>query len=157
LPYPFEDESVDEVHMYHVLEHLNNPLQKVEELHRILKVGGKLFIRVPHFSSMGAFSDITHIRPFGYASFDCFVKDTYHHFYTNKEFKILNREIKYFGTYPNKGIYAKYIHLNNCNLFLKPIVRTMNFLIKISPTFFERIWCYWVGGAIEIVITLKKI
>jgi len=156
VPYPFKDNFADEIHMYHVLEHLNNPLEKVEELHRILKPGGILYIRVPHFSSMGAFSDITHVRPFGYASFDCFIKDTYHHFYTKLEFKILNKQIKYFGTYPNSGVYAKYIHPNNCIFILKPIVRVINFLIKLSPTFFERIWCYWVGGAIEVVVTLQK-
>jgi len=157
VPYPFESNYADEIHMYHVLEHLHDPLEKVEELHRILKPGGILYIRVPHFSSMGAFSDITHVRPFGFASFDCFIKDTYHHFYTKLEFKILDKQIKYFGTYPNSGVYAKYIHPSNCYLILKPIVRTINFFIKLSPTFFERIWCYWVGGAIEIVVTLQKI
>jgi len=142
--------------LYHVLEHLNEPIKKVEELHRILKVGGKLFIRAPHFSSMGAFSDITHIRPFGYSSFDCFERDAYHHFYTKVNFKILKKQIKYFGLYPNSGIYEKYIHQNQCFYPIRPIVRTINWLISLSPTFFERIWCYWVGGALELVVTLKK-
>lgn len=156
LPYPFPDNYADEIHMYHVLEHLSSPLQKVEELHRILKPGGLLHIRVPHFSSMGAFSDITHVRPFGYISFDCLQPDTYHHFYTEVQFEILNKEIKYFGLYPNTGVYEKYIHNNKCPLFLRPFVRFLNFLINLSPTFFERFWCYWVGGAIEVVVDLRK-
>lgn len=155
-PYPFEDNYADEIHFYHVLEHLHNPLQKMEEIHRILKPGGVLHMRVPHFSSMGAFSDITHVRPFGYASFDYFDKNNYHHFYTEKEFEILHKQIKYFGLYPNSGMYAKYIHGNQCHPIARPIVLAINWLIKLSPTLFERIWCYWVGGATEVVIDLKK-
>jgi SAM-dependent methyltransferase len=156
LPYPFENDSVNEIHMYHVLEHLHSPLEKLEELNRILKPKGILHIRVPHFSSMGAFSDITHVRPFGYASFDCFSEGTYHSFYTKKRFKILNKEIKFLGLYPNSGVYEKYIHKNQCHPLLKPFVLTINFLIKLSPMLFERIWCYWVGGATELVIDMEK-
>lgn len=157
LPYPFKSNFADEIHMYHVLEHLHDPLKKLEEIHRILKPGGILYLRVPHFSSLGAFSDISHVRPFGYTTFDCFDRKNEHHFYTKKEFIILEKEIKYFGRYPNRGLYAHYIHQNKCSLFLKPFVHLINFLIKISPEFFERVWCYWVGGAMEIAISFKKI
>lgn len=157
LPYPFDDNSVDEIHMYHVLEHLSEPIKKIEELHRILKPNGVLNLRVPHFSSMGAFSDITHIRPFGYLSFDCFDKNNYHSFYTKCEFKILEKEIKYFGLYPNNGIYEKYIHGNQCYWLMRPLVKIINKLIRFSPMLFERVWCYWVGGATEIVVRMQKV
>lgn len=157
VPYPFNDNSADEIHMYHVLEHLHDPLRKMEELCRILKVDGKLYLRVPHFSSMGAFSDITHIRPFGYTSFDVLEENDYHHFYNSMKFKIIHKEIKYSGLYPNEGIYEKYIHKNSCLWFARPFVNLVNFLISLSPLFFERIWCYWVGGATEIYIILKKV
>jgi len=156
IPYPFESCSVKEIHMYHVLEHLNDPIKKMEELHRILKPEGLIYLRVPHFSSMGAFSDLTHIRPFGFTSFDCFRKDDYQHFYTNVSYKILHKELKYFGLYPNSGLYAKFIHPNKCPLLVRPFIRMMNYLINLSPTAFERLWCYWVGGACELVIILKK-
>jgi len=156
FPYPQTKNSVDEVHMYHVLEHLDKPIKVIEEIHRILKNGGKLYIRVPHFSSMGSFTDITHVRPFGYFSFDCFQEDSYHNFYTKARFKILSRKINYFGLYPNSGIYEKYIHSNQCNTLLKPFVRFINFLISSNPMLFERTWCYWVGGATEVEIVLEK-
>lgn len=156
LPYPFKNNSVDEIHFYHVLEHLENPLKKLEEIHRILKSGGKLYIRVPHFSSMGAFTDITHVRPFGFCTFDIFEKSHPQHYYTKIKFKIIKKEIKYFGLYPNDGIYEKYIHENQCPIFFRPIVRIINYLIRLSPTTFERFWCYWVGGACEISLTLTK-
>ena len=156
VPYPFESNTVDEIHFYHVLEHLHEPIKKLEEIYRILKPGGILYMRVPHFSSMGGFTDITHIRPFGYLSFDCFEKDHYQHFYTAAQFKILRKEIKYLGLYPNDGLYAKYVHQNQCPMIARPFVRVINFLIKASPMLFERVWCYWVGGATEIVVNLVK-
>lgn len=157
LPYPFKNNSLDEIHFYHVLEHLHDPIRKIEEIYRILRPGGILHMRVPHFSSMGAFTDLTHIRPFGYYSFDCLEKDNYQHFYTKSEFRIVKKEIKYFGLYPNNGLYAKYVHKNQCIWIARPFIRILNFLIHLSPTAFERVWCYWVGGATEVVIELKKI
>lgn len=155
-PYPFSDGYADEIHFYDVLEHLEHPVRKLEELYRILKPNGIIFMRVPHFSSMGAFTDLTHVRPFGYTTFDCLDPNHYHHFYTSARFKILKKEIKYFGLYPNKGIYEKYIHSNECFWLVKPVVRAVNFLIRMSPIAFERFWCYWVGGAMEIDLILQK-
>lgn len=157
VPYPFDGDSIDEIHFYHVLEHLHEPIKKLEELHRILKPGGVLHMRVPHFSSMGAFTNMTHLRPFGYTSFDIFDKNNWNHYYTGVEFNILSKSIKYFGLYPNNGVYEKYIHKNHCVWFVKPFVLLMGFLINLSPIFFERFWCYWFGGATEICIDLKKI
>ncbi len=157
VPYPFADNSVDEIHFYHVLEHLHDPIKKLEEIYRILRPGGALYMRVPHFSSMGAFTDVTHIRPFGYFSLDCLQPNDYHHFYTTAAFEILKKEIKYLGLYPNTGLYEKYVHKNQCPLIVRPFVRLMNFLVALSPVAFERLWCYWVGGATEIVIDLKAI
>lgn len=156
-PYPFKNNYADEIHCYHVLEHLHNPLEKIEEMHRILKPGGILYLRVPHFSSMGAFTDITHIRPFACESFNCFEDNHAQNYYTKARFKIIHKEIKYFGLYPNKGMYEKFVHKNQCFFLLKPAVRIINFFIKLSPILFERIWCYWVGGATEIVFLLQKI
>lgn len=157
VPYPFPDSSADEIHFYHVLEHLPDPVQKLEDIHRILKPGGILHMRVPHFSSMGAFSDMTHLRPFGFTSFDCFQKDDAQHYYAGVEFKILQKEIKYFGQYPNRGVYEQHVHPNRCHPLAKPIVRLINFCINLSPVFFERIWCYWVGGACEIVLEMEAV
>lgn len=156
LPYPFKDNFDDEIHFYHVLEHLDNPVAKLEEIHRILKPGGLLYMRVPHFSSNGAFTDITHKRPFSFYSFDIFEEHNYHSYYSKARFNILHKELKYFGLYPNNGIYEKYIHRNQCSIIAKPFVLLINWLMRLSPMFFERVWCYWVGGACEVVITMQK-
>jgi SAM-dependent methyltransferase len=44
---PLEDESVDGIICSSVLEHVANPLLAMEELRRILRPGGKLFLYVP--------------------------------------------------------------------------------------------------------------
>ncbi len=50
----FEDESFDLVVIWHVLEHMSDPFDTIDECRRILKPGGRLIIAVPNFSSAQA-------------------------------------------------------------------------------------------------------
>lgn len=47
----YPDATFDAVTMWDVLEHLHDPLAGLRELHRILKPGGALFVRVPNAGS----------------------------------------------------------------------------------------------------------
>lgn len=47
-------ESFDQIVLWHVFEHLPDPRETVEEIHRLLKPGGKCVIAVPNFSSLQA-------------------------------------------------------------------------------------------------------
>ena len=49
-PYPFEENSVNQIYAKHIIEHLENPRKFIRELHRILKPQGRAFIETPHFS-----------------------------------------------------------------------------------------------------------
>jgi predicted SAM-dependent methyltransferase len=60
FPYPFDSNSVDKIYIDNCLEHLDSPLDVMEEIHRILKVGGELKVIVPYFRSPSAFHDPTH-------------------------------------------------------------------------------------------------
>ena len=60
FPYPIEDRSFDVVLMQDVLEHVAEPMRLADELHRILRPGGRLKLRTPHFSSALAYGDPTH-------------------------------------------------------------------------------------------------
>src|SRR5262245_26650389 len=60
FPYPFPDESFDLIEASHVIEHLDRPFAVMRELHRILKSGGLLQIRVPHFSRGFTHAEHTH-------------------------------------------------------------------------------------------------
>jgi predicted SAM-dependent methyltransferase len=48
MPWPWVDNSVDEIYASHVLEHLVDPLSAIMEIHRVLKPGGNIKIIVPH-------------------------------------------------------------------------------------------------------------
>ncbi len=72
FPYPFADSRFDEVYLDNVLEHLENVISVVEELHRITKPGGMVKIIVPYFRSRWAFIDPTHKNFFTADSFSYF-------------------------------------------------------------------------------------
>jgi 2-polyprenyl-3-methyl-5-hydroxy-6-metoxy-1,4-benzoquinol methylase len=70
----------------HVLEHVYRPQQVVEELHRVLKKGGRLYIETPNIRSIffptlsknmtwNFFDDPTHIRPYTTASLSIMCKE----------------------------------------------------------------------------------
>ena len=72
LPYPFKDNTFDEILCSHVIEHLN-PQQHIEvfkELHRISKPGAIITIKVPHFSAVISKTHLTHYKLFGFRTFD---------------------------------------------------------------------------------------
>jgi hypothetical protein len=67
FPYPWDDNSVSEIELHHVLEHLgqqtNTYLNIIQELYRICQPGAKIHITVPHHRSDRFFHDPTHVRP----------------------------------------------------------------------------------------------
>lgn len=73
FPYPFDNDLFDIVIAEHVIEHLDDVIKVVEELHRITKPGGLVYIEVPHFSSRDFFTDPTHKHAFSITSFDYFI------------------------------------------------------------------------------------
>ena len=66
---PFNDNSVDVIHCYHVLEHLHEPVFFLKECQRVLVTGGLVNICVPHHRSDLAWQDMTHVRGFTTESF----------------------------------------------------------------------------------------
>jgi len=60
FPYPFEDNSFSEVYVDNVLEHLDDVIRTMEELHRICLDGALVKVIVPYFRSVWAFIDPTH-------------------------------------------------------------------------------------------------
>ncbi len=72
FPWPWEDGSISEVYMKDVLEHLPNTIQVMEELHRVMEPGGKLYIAVPYWNSYEATTDPTHVAQFNEFTFEFF-------------------------------------------------------------------------------------
>lgn len=72
---PFKDDTFDEVHSIHVLEHIRDIVRTMDEVYRVLCEGGRFHIRVPLFPSIGSISDPTHVRFFVPETFGYFVRD----------------------------------------------------------------------------------
>ena len=63
--WPWDDDSVDEAHCSHLVEHLQ-PAERihfVNELCRVLKKGAKAQIITPYWASNRAYGDLTHVWP----------------------------------------------------------------------------------------------
>jgi SAM-dependent methyltransferase len=73
------DGSIDAVHSYHFLEHVDGLDRIVAETARVLRPGGLLHAVVPHFSNPYFHSDYTHRQAFGLYSFSYLADDRLFH------------------------------------------------------------------------------
>lgn len=103
-PWPFGDDTFEEVTAHDVIEHLDDVLRTMEELHRICRHGAHINITVPHFSSSNAFTDPTHRRALGAFSFDYFTGRALHSYYTRVRFRLVSRAIIFRWTPVNRAI-----------------------------------------------------
>jgi len=60
IPYPFDDETFDLIIMHDILEHLNKPIEVMREVHRLLKKGGKVKIKVVYWNHRFTYADPQH-------------------------------------------------------------------------------------------------
>ena len=92
--YPFADDQFDLIVCEHVLEHLENVIHAMEEIHRVGRPGARVWVQVPHFSSVYYYRDPTHKHPFSLHTFDYFIEGTpvrqFH--YSKAEFRLLRAE-----------------------------------------------------------------
>ena len=77
-PWPFATGAWHQVLAYHVLEHLDDLVHAVSELHRILAPGGRAEVRVPHMAGCGAWNNPTHRHFFTRSTLDYFKRG--HHY-----------------------------------------------------------------------------
>lgn len=66
---PYKNNSIEIIKASHILEHIQNYILLMREIHRILIPGGVLYIRVPDRECDAAYADPTHVRFFTPASF----------------------------------------------------------------------------------------
>jgi len=121
LPF-LSDNSVDEIHSVHALEHIENFEFLMKEIHRVLKPDGIKHLMVPHFSNPYHYSDPTHKHFFGYYTF---------YYYTDRQEKIRRKVPPY---YFKEKFEVKFIKLHFYSLipFLRPIAKLFGWIINSS-------------------------
>ncbi len=149
IPYPFKNNVFDIIEADHVLEHLSEPFEVMKELHRILNTGGRLEIRVPHFSR--ALSHPQHKAGFD-VTFPKYFDDKFPGGFTGVSFACASMKLKWFS--------QKYLMKKILSPFIFYVLSTIGLLVdifaNISPSFCSRIWCFWVGGFYEIEFIFRK-
>jgi len=143
FPYPFRENSFDIIYASHIIEHMKENVEFMEEIYRIANPGAKVIMRVPHFSGRSAWCDPTHLRAYSYSQFYYYSSDSRDH-YGNCEFKVEKIRLRY----------TRFDHGFLVSKILSPVI---NFLANLSIEFCERTWCYWVGGFSELYVELRVV
>ncbi len=75
-PWPLASSSFDQVVALSIIEHLDDVLETMGEIHRISRSGARVHILVPHFSASAAYVDPTHKQRFSARSLDYCISGT---------------------------------------------------------------------------------
>jgi SAM-dependent methyltransferase len=105
MPWPLTSDSFTAVHAYDVIEHLEDVVKAMEEIHRVCRPGGRVHITVPHFSSANAFTDPTHRHQFSAFSFDCFTAGHDLAFYSRARFRRRRSQLVFYPSIVNKLVH----------------------------------------------------
>ena len=130
------DNSVAHIYSRHALEHIEQFLPLMREIHRMTRPDGIIEIIVPHFSNVYGYSDPTHVRFFGLYTMYYFVPQEDQPknrkvpaFYTDTRFKINAIKIEFYRS----GLIDK--------LFARLITKIVNQNIHWQD-FYERRLCH---------------
>ena len=88
FPYPFDSNSFDEIRLIHVIEHLDSIMGVMEEVHRLVRLGGRVTIVTPHYSDFQSWNDPTHKWHLTTFSFRYFEPEWESSYYSSARFKI---------------------------------------------------------------------
>jgi 2-polyprenyl-3-methyl-5-hydroxy-6-metoxy-1,4-benzoquinol methylase len=134
FPYPFKDDEFDVLICNSILEHLDDVLRVLEELHRISKPNAIIRGRVPHYSGYCAYADPTHKRSFSYRTFD-FFSEQKKTIMLEAQFRILSRRLLLSDLH-------RIIGLEN--------------IINLFPKYYEKYLCYF-SPILDITFELQVI
>lgn len=145
LPYPFPNNTFKKIILDHVIEHLDNTLLLLTELHRIALNDAEIIIKCPHFSANWVHPG--HKSPISVHLFDFFGKNV-EESYSDIEFKVEKLKLSWM----RPGGRGK----RNSFIF-RGLSLVINFFANLSPAITERLWCYNVGGFEEIEFRVRVI
>ena len=149
FPYQLPSNHFELVEADHLLEHLNDPIQFMHEVHRILKLDGRLHIRVPHYSR--GFTHWQHKIGFD-VSYPLYFQKEFQGGYVGIDFAIKKIELHWFCQLAlKKKTLSSYQFLMG-----KTLGKIFDFFANLSPYACSRIWCFWVGGFEEVEFIFLK-
>lgn len=161
FPYPFEDASADRVIFRHSLEHVEDALGAVREAARILKPGGRLEVHTPHFTSMNAYSDLTHKHYFSFHAFKGLCSPDAEAFGDPKT--SYEASLAQTSTGKQRRTYFRFVEgrfsfwlLHDALGFVPYRWLGVEWLANHFPVFYERFLAYWFP-ALEFSITLEAV
>lgn len=103
---PLQTSAVDVVYLSHIVEHIRDLVQFMEEIYRICRPGGEVRVVVPYYTSRGAFRDPTHVRYITEDTFQYFEPPTPYGVQTNFRIEKIEYDIRkpfrYFPRYFQK-------------------------------------------------------
>jgi SAM-dependent methyltransferase len=95
VPYPFADNSFDQLRAIHVIEHVADVIRAMEEFHRLVRPGGRVRIETPHYTDFSSFCDPTHRWHLNSFSFRYFGPDNAGFgYYTRSRFREISLRVK---------------------------------------------------------------
>jgi len=91
---PFEDKTFDEVYCKSVLEHIRNLKTFISEIYRVLKKGGKLYVRTDHSGYMPThlFKKHEHNKSLHYSYQD--IEDKHYHHFVESHLRFLFKDFQ---------------------------------------------------------------
>lgn len=131
FPYPFADNTFDEIYASHILEHLDSFHKTVTELYRIAKPDAKIIVYAPFFLNTKYFGEPDHKIPFSIRTFDNY------EFLRNRKLKFyerwkLNHRTNYEGKAQFEILEKRFITSHFA------LLKWMDFLLNIEPVIYER-------------------
>lgn len=105
-PWPFKSDTFDFLYCISVIEHLDNVVKTMEELHRIGKNGSVIVIDTSHFAHPNSYRDPTHKWHFTLGTFDYFTGEVLYPRYSKLKFKMLKKELRFRKKYCTGRLYA---------------------------------------------------
>lgn len=134
-PWPLPSGQFDVIHMRHVVEHLDNIVKAMEEVHRVARPGARVVIVTPHYSCTNSYTDPTHRHHLGLRSFNYFTGESGYDFYTSVRFKTVRKELR-FNDWPFAWL--------------------MRRIARKWPLYYEERLC-WLHPALEMEIELEVV
>lgn len=147
FPYPFEENTFDEIYASHILEHLDNFHNSVTELYRIAKPDALIFVFAPFFLNTKYFGEPDHKIPFSIRTFDNY------EYLGNRKLKFyekwkLEHRTNYEGKAQFEIIEKKFITSHFSAL------SWMDHIVNIEPVIYER-FCAGIFSPEEVYFKLR--